>query len=156
VCAYHCVQQSYTTHHRTVLIILPLVLQTIIIEGGHAAIWDKNAFITRSLIFKLSTHEQSLLVWLPVCQRVQFKLCCIMQQACIFTQRSTLSAWNSAPEDLQATVDPAEFRKRKTLQSFFYHATTSDVYAFIDFCIRRLNHGQKTFPHALHSNMNIK
>jgi len=28
---YHCVQLSYTTQHRTVLIIIPLILQTIII-----------------------------------------------------------------------------------------------------------------------------
>jgi len=31
VCAYHCAQLSYTTQHRTVLIIFPLILQTIII-----------------------------------------------------------------------------------------------------------------------------
>jgi len=31
VCVYHCVQLSYTTQHRTVLIIFPLILQTIII-----------------------------------------------------------------------------------------------------------------------------
>jgi len=31
VCAYHCVQLSYTTQHKTVLIIFPLILQTIII-----------------------------------------------------------------------------------------------------------------------------
>jgi len=31
VCAYHCVQLSYTTQNRTVLIIFPLILQTIII-----------------------------------------------------------------------------------------------------------------------------
>jgi len=31
VCAYHCVQLSYTTQHRTVLIISPLIHQTIII-----------------------------------------------------------------------------------------------------------------------------
>jgi len=31
VCAYHYVQLSYTTQHRTVLIIFPLILQTIII-----------------------------------------------------------------------------------------------------------------------------
>ena len=30
VCAYHCAQLSYTTQHRTVLIIFPLILQTII------------------------------------------------------------------------------------------------------------------------------
>ena len=30
VCAYHCAQLSYTTQHRTVLIILPLILQTTI------------------------------------------------------------------------------------------------------------------------------
>ena len=30
VCAYHCVQLSYTTQHRTVLIIFPLIPQTII------------------------------------------------------------------------------------------------------------------------------
>ena len=28
VCAYHCVQLSYTTQHRTVLMIFPLILQT--------------------------------------------------------------------------------------------------------------------------------
>jgi len=31
VCVYHCVQLSYTTQHRTVVIIFPLILQTIII-----------------------------------------------------------------------------------------------------------------------------
>jgi len=31
VCAYHYAQLSYTTQHGTVLIILPLILQTIII-----------------------------------------------------------------------------------------------------------------------------
>ena len=31
VCLYHCVQLLYTTQHRTVLIIFPLILQTIII-----------------------------------------------------------------------------------------------------------------------------
>jgi len=31
VCAYRCVQLSYTTQHRTVQIIFPLILQTIII-----------------------------------------------------------------------------------------------------------------------------
>jgi len=31
VCAYHCVPLSYTTQHRTVLIIFPLIVQTIII-----------------------------------------------------------------------------------------------------------------------------
>jgi len=31
VCVYHCVQLSYTTQHRTVLITFPLILQTIII-----------------------------------------------------------------------------------------------------------------------------
>jgi len=31
VCVYHCAQLSYTTRHRTVLIIFPLILQTIII-----------------------------------------------------------------------------------------------------------------------------
>ena len=31
VCAYHCAQLSYTTQHRTVLIIFPLILQAIII-----------------------------------------------------------------------------------------------------------------------------
>jgi len=30
-CAYRCVQLSYTTQHKTVLIIFPLKLQTIII-----------------------------------------------------------------------------------------------------------------------------
>ena len=30
-CVYHCVQLSYTTQHRTVLIIFSLILQTIII-----------------------------------------------------------------------------------------------------------------------------
>jgi len=30
ICAYHCVQLSYTTQHRTVLIIFTLILQTII------------------------------------------------------------------------------------------------------------------------------
>jgi len=28
VCAYHCVQLSYTTQHRAVLIIFPLIRQT--------------------------------------------------------------------------------------------------------------------------------
>jgi len=28
VCAYHCAQLSYTTHHRAVLYIFPLILQT--------------------------------------------------------------------------------------------------------------------------------
>jgi len=31
VCVHHCAQLSYTTQHRTVLIIVPLILQTIII-----------------------------------------------------------------------------------------------------------------------------
>jgi len=31
MCAYHCVQLSYTTQHRTVLIIFRLILQTVII-----------------------------------------------------------------------------------------------------------------------------
>jgi len=31
MCAYHCAQLSYTTWHRTVLIIFPLILQTIIL-----------------------------------------------------------------------------------------------------------------------------
>jgi len=31
MCAYHCVQLSFTTQHRTVLKIFPLILQTIII-----------------------------------------------------------------------------------------------------------------------------
>jgi len=30
VCVYHGVQVSYTTQHRTVLIIFPLILQTVI------------------------------------------------------------------------------------------------------------------------------
>jgi len=29
VCAYHCAQLSYTTQHRTVLIIVPLILQSL-------------------------------------------------------------------------------------------------------------------------------
>jgi len=31
VCVYHCAQLPYTTQHRTVLIIFPLILQTIIV-----------------------------------------------------------------------------------------------------------------------------
>ena len=31
VCAYHCTQLSYITQHRTVPIIFPLILQTIVI-----------------------------------------------------------------------------------------------------------------------------
>ena len=31
VCTYHCVQLSYTTQHKTVLIVFPPILQTIII-----------------------------------------------------------------------------------------------------------------------------
>jgi len=31
VCAYHCAQLLYTTQHRTVLMIFPLILQTVII-----------------------------------------------------------------------------------------------------------------------------
>ena len=31
MCAYHCVQLSYTTQHRTVLIIFPIILHTIVI-----------------------------------------------------------------------------------------------------------------------------
>ena len=46
VCVYHCVQLSYTTQHRTVLIIFPLILQTIVVaqmmstggEGGKLTI----------------------------------------------------------------------------------------------------------------------
>jgi len=30
VCAYNCVQLSYTTQHRTVLIIFPVIFQTIV------------------------------------------------------------------------------------------------------------------------------
>ena len=48
VCVYYCVQLSYTTQHRTVLIMFPLILQTIIIaqmmstgrEGKRK--WQKN------------------------------------------------------------------------------------------------------------------
>jgi len=43
MCVYHCVQLSYTTQHTTVLIIFPLILQTIIIAqmmstGGEESI----------------------------------------------------------------------------------------------------------------------
>jgi len=31
MCAYHCAQLSYTTQHRTVVIIFPLILQRIFI-----------------------------------------------------------------------------------------------------------------------------
>ena len=40
VCAYHCAQLLYTTQHRTVPIISPLILQTIIIaQMGWAKVW---------------------------------------------------------------------------------------------------------------------
>jgi len=44
VCAYHCVQLSYTTHHRRVLITFSLILQTIIMAqtmsvGGRQTDW---------------------------------------------------------------------------------------------------------------------
>ena len=32
VCTYHCAQLSYTTQHRTILIIFPLLLQTVVIS----------------------------------------------------------------------------------------------------------------------------
>jgi len=38
-CAYHCAQLSYTTQHRTVLMIFPLILQTIIIHSWHVVNW---------------------------------------------------------------------------------------------------------------------
>jgi len=39
MCTHHCAQLSYTTQHRTVLIIFPLIIQTVIIaqmmsDGG--------------------------------------------------------------------------------------------------------------------------
>jgi len=42
VCAYHCVQLSYTTQHGTVLIIFPPILQTIII-AQNAVYWRGGA-----------------------------------------------------------------------------------------------------------------
>jgi len=40
-CAYHCAQLSYTTQHRTVLIIFPLILQTIIAQMMSTG-WEKD------------------------------------------------------------------------------------------------------------------
>ena len=45
-CAHHCAQLSYTTQHRTVLTIFPLILQTIIIDRSD----DINLEGTRSNI----------------------------------------------------------------------------------------------------------
>jgi len=49
-CAYHCVPLSYTTQHRTVLIIFPLIRQTIIITqmmsaGAVAKYCDEHACV---------------------------------------------------------------------------------------------------------------
>jgi len=50
VCTYHCAQLSYTTQHRTVLTIFPLILQTITIAqmmstGGKREIspWNQRS-----------------------------------------------------------------------------------------------------------------
>jgi len=41
--AYHCVQLSYTTQHRKVLIIFPLILQTIVIAQTMSTGGDEGA-----------------------------------------------------------------------------------------------------------------
>jgi len=50
VCAYHCVQLSYTAQHRTVLIIFPLILQTIIIAQMMSIGGDGKRQTERELI----------------------------------------------------------------------------------------------------------
>jgi len=52
VCVYHCAQLSYTTQHRTVLIIFPFILQTVIIAqmlsvGGE---WFEVCYMTQQLL----------------------------------------------------------------------------------------------------------
>jgi len=54
VCAYHCVPLSYTAQHRTVLIIFPLILQTIITAENDAVYWSTGdghplEYIARSI-----------------------------------------------------------------------------------------------------------
>jgi len=55
VLAYHCVQVSYTTQHRTGLIIFPLILQSIIIAqmkstGGEVVHYQKYYHTDNSLL----------------------------------------------------------------------------------------------------------
>jgi len=56
VCAYHCAQLSYTTQHRAVLIIFPLILQAstraqMLSTGGEAACyrWVNRIMIAYSI-----------------------------------------------------------------------------------------------------------
>ena len=44
VCPYHCAQLLYTTEHRTVLIICPVILQTIIIAQMLSTGWEGESF----------------------------------------------------------------------------------------------------------------
>ena len=57
---YHCVQLLYTTQHRTVLVIFPLILQTIIIAqtistGGEGEVYVCNCSVHAKAIHN-STH----------------------------------------------------------------------------------------------------
>jgi len=64
VCAYHCAQLLYTTQHRTVLIIFPLILQT----------------STRAQMLSIGGEEASIKCTLPpncesVAKRKSFSSC---------------------------------------------------------------------------------
>jgi len=60
VCAYHCVQLSFTTQHITVAIIFSLILQIIIIAqmptGGKGGTFTENIFLcTKTALWPLAT-----------------------------------------------------------------------------------------------------
>ena len=48
VCAYHCAQLPYTTQHRTVLIIFPLILQTITVAQMLSILEGMRTKLTRT------------------------------------------------------------------------------------------------------------
>jgi len=61
-CAYHYAQLSYTIQHRTVLIIFPPILKTIVIAqmmstGGHGGIWSIKELCLRSLAEHSEHHR---------------------------------------------------------------------------------------------------
>jgi len=67
VCVYHCAQLSYTTQHKTVLIIFPLILQTTI--NGQMPVYWRGGVSWKSVIkSKVFASPQAILSFIePVC-----------------------------------------------------------------------------------------
>jgi len=68
--AYHCAQLSYTTQHRTVLVLFPLILQTVRAQmmstGGEDILWQERHPICRKpapIISKIFSLGEPVSTW---------------------------------------------------------------------------------------------